>query len=410
MPRRGDIVRASRALTVLAIVLAAAYSLPASPADEPPPLDLPADLEADPAPGPADGPLPAPPDLPPLAPLPLVGPPGASAEPREFPPEARPRAVVRVEGTPAPGLQITLDAEGSEGEGLNYRWIQTDGPPVTLDDPQSRRARLTVPEGAGEIGFVLVVGNSAGIDSAAVSVPVELRGRQPVDQDLQADAGDDQVGMVGRQVTLNGSRSEPRGRIGYRWVQMSGPRVRLKMEDGYIYSFVPTAPGLYRFALVVATGGRISEPDAVSVTVAAALPSSPEGGAAGVRPETVEAIARSALASLDGGPAVADDLGDAFEAIAQRMDLYGSYAEAFQELSRRLDVIVPVEPARRDLWAGRIFAPLTARMIEAVRLEGLDLGQPAGQSAPLNENQRARLAEQFRSMSEGFRAARPAPR
>ena len=62
-------------------------------------------------------------------------------------------------------------------------------------------------------------------------------------------------------------RSEPRGQIAYRWVQTGGPIVRLKIEEGYVYSFVPTVPGIYRFALVVAASGEISEPDEVCVTV-----------------------------------------------------------------------------------------------------------------------------------------------
>ncbi len=77
---------------------------------------------------------------------------------------------------------------------------------------------------------------------------------------LRADAGDDQVGFVGRQMTLNGSRSEPRGKIGYRWLQLGGPDVKLKIEDGYIFTFVPSEPGIYRFALVVGEGGRILGP------------------------------------------------------------------------------------------------------------------------------------------------------
>ena len=83
----------------------------------------------------------------------------------------------------------------------------------------------------------------------------------------RADAGDDQVGLIGREITLNGMRSEPRGQLAYRWIQTGGPTVRLKIEDSYVYSFVPTVPGHYRFALVVAANGEISEPDEVSVTV-----------------------------------------------------------------------------------------------------------------------------------------------
>jgi len=69
---------------------------------------------------------------------------------------------------------------------------------------------------------------------------------------LRADAGDDQIGLVGRQITLNGGRSGPRGAIGYRWIQLSGPEPTARGQDGYIFTFTPRAAGIYRFALLVA--------------------------------------------------------------------------------------------------------------------------------------------------------------
>ena len=152
---------------------------------------------------------------------------------------------------------------------------------------------------------------------------------------LKADAGDDIPGLVGHQVTLNGSRSEPRGRIGYRWLQVGGPKVRLKLEDRYVYSFVPTAPGLYRFALVVASGSEISEPATVTVTVGAATANAPAVEA----PEsaTIGEVARAALASSPGGGDAANALSDAFLGVAERMDLYRSYGDVFLELTHRLE-------------------------------------------------------------------------
>src|SRR5262245_25771347 len=57
----------------------------------------------------------------------------------------RPRAVASFEGTAAPGLRITLKADGSTSPGLHYRWLQTRGPAVTLDDPSGQVAHLIVP-------------------------------------------------------------------------------------------------------------------------------------------------------------------------------------------------------------------------------------------------------------------------
>jgi hypothetical protein len=89
------------------------------------------------------------------------------------------------------------------------------------------------------------------------------------------------------------------------------------------------------------------------------------------------------------------------------MDLYRSYAEAYSELSRRLESLLPADPVRRAVWDERLFAPLTVHLIEGMRAEGLDLRRPEAQNVALTSGQRARLAELFRSMSQGFRATRP---
>ena len=219
----------------------------------------------------------------------------------------------------------------------------------------------------------------------------------------KADAGDDNVGLVGRQVTLNGLKSEPRGLVGYRWLQVGGPEVRLKVEDGYIFSFVPETTGLYRFALVVAMDRSISEPDFVEVTIggtpapAAATPPPPQ-----VSPEEQ---ANASLRGIRGGPAAAVPLAEAFEGVADRIDLYETAGEAFVELAKRLEGVLPAEPRRRSTWDERLFKPLTGRIIAELRATGVDLARADGQAAPLVEASRERLGEVLRSIAEGFRAA-----
>ena len=61
---------------------------------------------------------------------------------------------------------------------------------------------------------------------------------------------------------------------------MAGPKVSLKIEDGHIFTFVPPDNGLYHFALVVASGSEISEPDFVNVAVGLPLPPPTEEPAA----------------------------------------------------------------------------------------------------------------------------------
>lgn len=229
---------------------------------------------------------------------------------------------------------------------------------------------------------------------------------RPQDQPV-ADAGDDQLALVGRQVTLNGARSQPRGELGYRWVQVGGPRVRLRLEDGYVLSFVPDDPGTYRFALVVARGSRISEPDVVEVLASAAVPGPRlTGMASSNEPWPLDAQVRGAIQRAPDGPAVAVALAATFDHVADRMDLYTSYSEAHAEMARQLEAVVPADPARRKAWVDALFQPLTDRLIEAMFVEGLDLRRTEGQRAPLTPAQKARLVALFRSMAEGARAAR----
>jgi hypothetical protein len=235
-----------------------------------------------------------------------------------------------------------------------------------------------------------------------------------------AHAGDDQVGLVGHRVTLNGSDSQPRSEVSYRWIPTQGPAPTSPEQDGYIYSFLPSAPGLYRFALVVADHqGTISEPDFVEVLVGTTPPTTPYAQVPrsgnvnssvtpafmnASSPEVIEALARSAVLSVEGGPALAESLAVTFEGVAQRIDLYSTYADVFQEMSTRLGSVIPQDPAQRAVWIQRLFTPLTARLVEKLRAEGLDLLKPGGTSSPLSPEQKAVLSEVYRAAASGFRA------
>jgi hypothetical protein len=316
-------------------------------------------------------------------------------------------AVAGWEGAAEPGGHITLKADGSRGTGLHYRWTQTAGTAVILDDPAARTARCILPTDLeGPLEFLLVAGNSAGLASATVTIPAQAHSQDY--SELRADAGDDQIGLVGNQLTLNGSASEPRRRLGYRWIQTGGPAVRLKVEAGPIFSFVPPAPGLYRFALLVAAGNRISEPDVVQVAVGAGRGPGDEPAPHAL--ETAQDVARSALASIRGAVEAAEGLAQALAVTADRMNLYSTYAEAYREMARRLEPVLPDDPSRRAIWTERLFGPLTARLVEEMRAEGLDLRFPDTTNAPLTSAQRARLAEFLRSLADGFRSAQPGDR
>lgn len=342
------------------------------------------------------------------------------APPRLLPAEARPResepvrAIIAVEGRPAPGLMVTLRGDQSTGSGLSYRWQQVGGSPVNLDAPSGPVARFIAPSSGGTLAFLLAVASADAVDTAVVTLRVE---GPSTGASLHADAGDDQVAVVGRQVTLNGIRSEPRDRIGFRWVQVAGPRVDLKIEQGTVLTFIPAVPGTYRFALVVASESEISQPDEVEV-IAGVLGSPPAGAVPVPVPEapstppaapipTLGQFTRQALGAIPGGRQAAPALASSFDEIASRVDLYESYDELFSELARRLDEVVPNEPARRQPWLDRLFVPLTAHLVETMRPVGLDLGTPSGRNASMTDAQRDRLAEQFRELAEGFRGQSP---
>ena len=243
---------------------------------------------------------------------------------------------------------------------------------------------------------------------------------------LRADAGDDQVGLVGRQITLSGARSRGKGKVGFRWFQVGGPRAVAAVQDRHFLTFTPPAAGVYRFGLVVAVGSEIAEVDTVDVLVgvlpatptptaaASSAPALPAFAAAPAAapapaptPPPIEDFAHATVIGLDGGPEAAAPLASTFEALAGRIDLYRTYSDLFSEMSRRLEIFVPQDPARRAAWVQQLFTPLTARLVDQLRAEGLDLTRADGPATPLTPAQKSRLADLFLALARGFRAASP---
>lgn len=312
------------------------------------------------------------------------------------------KAVPRLEGTPSPGLRVALEGSESTGGRMWYRWLQTQGPKVTLEDANRPQARFVVPTEATSLGFVLVVGNATGVDARALMVEVEDPERDADNQALKADAGDDQPAKVGRKVILNGIRSEPKGKIRFRWVQTGGPKVTLKLNEGPTATFLPTVAGTYQFALVVASSsGVLSEPSSLIVTVGgSARPAEVEDAMA------IDELARVSLASIDGGLRYADEISRAFDAVADNLPATRTFAEAINETTRRLDAIIPREKDRRSVWVEQLFSPLMAKLVSGMKADGIDLTQPANQAKALTRDQKAHLSEQFRFAAAGLRASR----
>jgi len=312
-------------------------------------------------------------------------------------------AEVRYNGTPAPGARIVVGANGPAATGTVYRWVQTEGPPVAIDDPGKPQISFIVPPNAQRLVFLLTLKDGNGQRAGRVVIPINSA---PDRASLRAEAGDDQIGLVGRQITLNGSASTPRERLGYRWLQVAGPKLGLAVGDQAYFSFTPVAPGVYRFALVVAEGSRISEPDEVTVTVGdypAKSASDPGVSLAGTAPSP--GLSQAVLGAESFAPkALIAQVADVFQAVSERAALYSTFAELTSEMTRRLDGIVPADPNSRQLWAQNVFAPLTQHTTAEMFAMGVDLRFPQNHQQPLNASQKEKLRNLFHTYSLEFRS------
>ncbi|MBI5895904.1 MAG: hypothetical protein HZB24_07860, partial [Desulfobacterales bacterium] len=142
-----------------------------------------------------------------------------------------PTANAGVDQTVSAGDLVGLNATGSSDpeDGIgSYRWVQTQGPAVTLSDATAAQLTFTAPvvgvQGAS-IVFELTITDNGGLqDSDTCMVTIEWENAQPV-----ADAGDDRQIDEGVETTLDGSASmDPDdGIASYVWKQIEGTPVTL---------------------------------------------------------------------------------------------------------------------------------------------------------------------------------------
>ena len=71
----------------------------------------------------------------------------------------------RLVGPASPGLKVTLDGSATTGGRVWFRWLQTQGPKVVLDDSTKPEVHFTIPTDARRLEFVLVAGDSTGVDA-----------------------------------------------------------------------------------------------------------------------------------------------------------------------------------------------------------------------------------------------------
>lgn len=340
---------------------------------------------------------------------------GAAGEPQ----------VVEYGGAVVPGKRIELDLQGVEAPGARYEWAQVEGPPLRIEDPTGPRASLVVPARTRRLGFILTVSDArGGVKRYRINVPVQAdptpasdAGGAAPGASCRAEAGDDQIGLVGCRLTLDGSGSVPAEGLLYRWIQVAGPAAGEPRQNGPYYSFRPTAPGYHRFALVVA-GATISEPDYVTVTVGEmpspavqAPPATAPSPASRPEPSdySLELIAIGA-ALAPNGAAVAGPLADVFDAAAGALPGYPTYAAVQADIVRRCDAIVPGDPAARAQWSRLVLEPLTQYTVASLAPVGLDPRSPASAQQAMGPAQRQQLADVFRSIARVLRPRAPIAR
>jgi len=236
-------------------------------------------------------------------------------------------------------------------------------------------------------------------------------------QSLKASAGDDVLAYVGRRATLNGGLSQPEGRVGSRWIQISGPPVLDAVAQGTNLIVVVPAAGTYQFLLVVAEAGIISEPDSVTLVAVdhpedvarqQAKQASPPAPTESVAPrDLIVRLTRKVLGEVPHSSGIANSLSELFADIAQKMNLYTNYEEAHQEMSRRITDLIDAESVDMQVWNSRVFEPLTQALSTWVRPAGLDLTDKAQWVQPFSPIARSTMASGLSAISEGFLEGSP---
>ena len=305
-------------------------------------------------------------------------------------------------GRASPGLRVTLDGSGSSGGRIWYRWLQTQGPRVVDRRPDPARGPLhrpgrrldprVRPGRRQRLG-----GRRPGGHGSTSTTPTATPTTRP---SRPTPGTTSRPGSAARSSsTASGaSRGARSGSAGSR---PAARRSRSRPATGRPPRSSPSRPGTYQFALVVATtGGAISEPSTVTVTVGGAV----AGLGRRRRRWRSTSWPGSRSPRSRAGPGYADDLSQAFDTVADGIDSCRTFAEAIAETTRRLDAVVPRDKDRRAVWIEQLFAPLMAKFAAGMKDDGLDLTQPGAQAKPLTAAQKARLAEQFRYTAAGLRA------
>ena len=174
------------------------------------------------------------------------------------------------------GTLITLDGIGSydsDGTVVNYHWEFVSKPATSTAalDNSSIATPSFVADVQGDYVISLVVTDDKGALSASVTVLVSFSNLAPV-----ADAGDNQAGVVGNVIYLDGSGSTDANLdpLTYTWSIIIKPDESLTGLTSFntvATDFVADIPGVYIVSLVVNDGQLDSSPSHVTITVISQL-------------------------------------------------------------------------------------------------------------------------------------------
>jgi len=163
-------------------------------------------------------------------------------------------------------------ASDPEGSSLILTWVQTAGPPVSLVNPGTSSAEFVAPNVTSStlLSFELTAVDTGGAeDSDDVVITVLPPGS--INQPPTADAGSDQLGVLGSTITLIGSGSDSDGSIAsYTWIQVDGPAASLTTVSQSTTSFIlfgtPCLTSM-TFQLTVTDDDGASDTDLVTVAL-----------------------------------------------------------------------------------------------------------------------------------------------
>jgi hypothetical protein len=195
----------------------------------------------------------------------------------EGPPNTPPTADAGADQTIRPGDTVFLDGNDSfddntPSENLLYEWSffsQPEESDVELADGDTATPSFTA-DIAGDYDIQLIVTDEAGLDSLPDVVTVSSNNLAPT-----ADAGMNQMVIVGEPVTLNGmASSDPENdELSYEWSIRSAPAESIAVlgdTDTPMPFLTPDLEGVYEITLVVSDPFGPGTSDTVEVTATTA--------------------------------------------------------------------------------------------------------------------------------------------